>query len=152
MCTEAPEGESSRRRPWRRALVASSETTSSMLSLSSPRFQPDRVPAVKLRALWMEEAAGGSTNVALAPASSPGRRRSRAASGHQPTGGHQSKEVHRPRGSVDCTEIILRHLSCRCKSECTCISPVHPLPFALYRWISVERGDLSTAHDLSAVK
>ncbi|GGP78925.1 hypothetical protein GCM10010140_04050 [Streptosporangium pseudovulgare] len=64
-----------------------------MLSLRSARFQPVRVPVAKLRAEWTDSALGGSTKVALAGAGDPDRR-SRAASGHQPTGGHQSSAVH----------------------------------------------------------
>ncbi|GAA3119694.1 hypothetical protein GCM10017600_37060 [Streptosporangium carneum] len=80
-----------------------------MFSLSSLSFQPVSVPVAKLRAECTDSACGGSTKVALAMAVDP-ERRSRAASGHQPTGGHQSSAVQEVRESavwVDCTSIIM---------------------------------------------
>src|SRR5918996_2461162 len=77
-----------------------------MFSMSSPSPHAVSAPAVKLRAEWTEAGVEGSTNVALADG--PGASRSRAASGHQPTGGHQSNVVHWPGAVVNCTLIILR--------------------------------------------
>ncbi|GII43996.1 hypothetical protein Psi02_04200 [Planotetraspora silvatica] len=64
-----------------------------MLSCNWLMFQPERVPAAKLRAEWTDSAFGGRAKVALVVVD-PGSRRSRAGSGHQPIGGHQSSPDH----------------------------------------------------------
>ncbi|GAA4186165.1 hypothetical protein GCM10022252_17710 [Streptosporangium oxazolinicum] len=70
------------------------------------------MPVAKLRAEWTDSACGGSTKVALAVVAGDPGRRSRAESGHQPAGGHQSRAVHDvdARGGAvwaDCTAVIM---------------------------------------------
>ncbi|GGO73512.1 hypothetical protein GCM10012289_44070 [Nonomuraea cavernae] len=77
----------------------------------------------------------------MALADGPGTSKSRAASGHQPTGGHQSNVVQWPGARVDCTVIILRQTLVQVQGRMH-VQPVLAGATVAIKWSKCGKGDL----------